>query len=448
MGILASIKKNDPELFGYISSELERQRTGLEMIPSENFTSEAVLQAAGSILTNKYSEGYPGHRYYGGNQFIDKIETLAIERAKKVFGVVHANVQPYSGSPANFEVYLAVCNPGDTIMGQNLTDGGHLTHGFKTSATGKIFKSVPYHVKADGYIDLEEAARLAQEHKPKLIWVGSTAYSRPFPFEEFGKIADDCGAYLAADIAHISGLVIGGVHKSPKDYVHIITTTTHKTLRGPRGALIMVTEKGVKKDPELPEKIDKTVFPGMQGGPHDHITAGIAIALLEASKPEFKEYAQQIVKNSKALAEQLMRRGVKLVTNGTENHMLLIDMVSYGVGSGIFGQDALEAAGVTVNKNTVPGEPSSPFYPSGIRMGTPAITTRGMKEAEMTEIGNIIADAFEEIKTYKLPTGKEERNEYLKNFRKEIEEKKKIIELRKKVMELCSKFPLYPNMEL
>lgn len=447
MGILAGIKKSDPELFAYIGSELERQRTGLEMIPSENFTSEAVLQAAGSILTNKYSEGYPGHRYYGGNQFIDKIEGLAIERAKKAFGVAHANVQPYSGSPANLEVYLAVCNPGDTIMGLNLTDGGHLTHGCKTSATGRLFKSVPYHVKPDGYIDLEEVARLAEENKPKLIWVGFTAYPREFPFEEFAKIADGCGAYLAADIAHISGLVIAGVHKSPKDHAHIITTTTHKTLRGPRGALIMVTEKGLRKDPELAGKIDKSVFPGLQGGPHDHITAAIATALLEASTPEFKEYAAQIVSNSRALAGQLMKRGVKLVTNGTDNHLLLLDMVSYGVGSGIFGQDALEAAGITVNKNTIPGEPSSPFFPSGIRMGTPAITTRGMKEEEMVAIGDIIADIFEEIKTYKLPP-KEERAEYLQNFRKEIRENKKITEARERVKQLCARFPLYPNMEL
>lgn len=447
MGVLSDLKKSDPELYEYISEELERQQTGLEMIPSENFTSEAVMQASGSILTNKYSEGYPGHRYYGGNQFIDKVETLAIERAKKIFGVVHANVQPYSGSPANFEVYLAVCNQGDTIMGQNLTDGGHLTHGWKTSATGKIFKSVPYHVKPDGYIDIEEARKLARENKPKLIWVGSTAYAREFPFEEFAKIADECGAYLAADIAHISGLVIGGVHKSPSAYAHIITTTTHKTLRGPRGALIMVTEKGVKKDPELPDKIDKAVFPGMQGGPHDHTTAAIATALLEASQPEFKEYARQIVKNSRALAEELMKRGIKLVTNGTDNHMLLIDLTPLGPGMGVFGQDALEAAGITVNKNTIPGEPSSPFYPSGIRMGTPALTTRGMKEPEMVIIGGIIAEAFNEIRQYKLPE-KEGRAEYLENSRKEMQGNKKILELKGKVMELCAKFPLYPNMRL
>lgn len=445
---LTTIKEEDPELFGYISSELERQRNGLEMIPSENFTSEAVLEASGSILTNKYSEGYPGRRYYGGNQYIDKIESLAIERAKKLFGVPHVNVQPYSGSPANFEVYMAVCSPGDTIMGQNLTDGGHLTHGFKTSATGIIFKSVPYHVKNDGYIDIEEARRLAMENKPKLIWVGSTAYTREFPFEEFGKIADECGAYLAADISHISGLVVAGVHKSPRDYAHIITTTTHKTLRGPRGALIMVTEKGLKKDPELAEKIDKAVFPGMQGGPHDHTTAGIAVALLEASKPEFKDYAAQIVKNSRALAQELIANGIKLVTHGTDNHMILIDLTELGPGQGVFAQDALDACGITVNKNTIPGEPSTSFYPSGLRLGTPAITTRGMKEKEMQEIGAIIAWAIKETAPYKLPQTKEERIEYIKKFKKEISENQKILQLKTKVIELSSRFPLYQSLEL
>ncbi len=439
----AEIEAQDPEIYGHIVKESDRQENNLEMIPSENFTSKAVMQAMGSILTNKYSEGYPGHRYYGGNQFIDNIESVAIERAKKLFGVAHANVQPYSGSPANFEVYLAVCNPGDTIMGQNLTDGGHLTHGWKTSATGKIFKSIPYHVKSDGFIDLEEVRSLALEHKPKLIWVGSTAYTREFPFEEFSKIADESGAYLAADISHISGLVIGGVHKSPKDYAHIITTTTHKTLRGPRGALIMVTHKGVEKDPALPEKIDKAVFPGMQGGPHDHTTAAIAVALLEASAPEFAQYSTQIVKNSKALAAALMSNGIKLVTNGTDNHMILIDMTPFGKGSGVFGQEALECAGITANKNTIPAEPSSPFFPTGIRLGTPAITTRGMKEKEMESIAKIIAEALEETRGYSLPADKAERAEYLGKFKEEISANAKLRELREKSEEICSAFPLY-----
>ena len=285
---LEQIKESDPELFGYIKSELERQRNGLEMIPSENFPSLAVLEACGSVLNNKYSEGYPAKRYYGGNQFIDKVESLAINRAKSLFGVPHVNVQPYSGSPANLAVYLALCKPGDTIMGLSLTDGGHLTHGWTTSASGMLFNSVQYHLRPDGRTDIEGARKLAIENKPKLIWVGATAYPRPLPFKEFAEIAEEVGAYLAADISHVAGLVTGGAHESPVEYAHIVTTTTHKTLRGPRGAMIMVTEKGLKKDPDLATKIDKMIFPGLQGGPHQHQTAGIATALLEASQPEFR----------------------------------------------------------------------------------------------------------------------------------------------------------------
>ncbi len=445
---LSIIKDSDPELYGYMKDELERQRTSLEMIPSENFTSEAVLQAMGSILTNKYSEGYPGKRYYGGNEFIDKIERLAIARAREVFGVVHVNVQPYSGSPANLAVYLAVCKPGETIMGQALYDGGHLTHGSPASATGQIFRSVQYHVKADGLIDIEEVRRLAQENKPKLIWVGFTAYSRPLPFKEFAEIADSVGAYLAADISHISGLVVGGAHESPAKYVHIITTTTHKTLRGPRGAMIMVTQKGVQKDPELPSKIDKSIFPGLQGGPHDHQTAGIAIALMEAAKPEFREYARQIVANAKALADGLMKNDLKVVTDGTDNHLILVDLSGIAPGMGVFAQDALDEAGITMNKNTVPGERSSPFHPSGLRMGTPALTTRGMKEKEMALIAEFISQAIEQIKEERLPTDKETRIAYMKEFRKRVESNSKLKEIRKDVAELCGQFPLYPEMQM
>ncbi len=310
-----SIKDTDHEVYSIIKKEMKRMEEGLELIPSENVVSFAVINALGSVFTNKYSEGYPGKRYYGGNEHVDEVERLAIERAKKLFDVPHANVQPYSGSPANMAVYFAVCKPGDTVLGMNLPDGGHLTHGWKVNFSAVYYKTVPYHVKADGYIDLEEVRKLALEHKPKLIWVGATAYVREFPFEELGKIADEVGAYLAADIAHISGLVIGGAHKSPEPHAHIITTTTHKTLRGPRGAMIMVTKKGLLKDPELGEKIDKAVFPGLQGGPHDHQTAAIAVALGEAEKPEFKIYAHQIVKNCKALASALMKNGVKIVSN-------------------------------------------------------------------------------------------------------------------------------------
>jgi len=437
------LKQSDPKVYEIIETEKQRRREGLEMIPSENHTSPAVLEALGSILTDKYSEGYPGRRYYGGNQFIDQIENLAIERAKKAFGVPYANVQPYSGSPANTAVYLATCNLGDTIMGQNLPDGGHLTHGWKATLSAKLYKSVPYHVKKDGYINIEEVRSLAREHKPKLIWCGATAYVREFPFEELSKIADEVEAYFVADIAHIAGLVIAGAHKSPVEFVHIITTTTHKTLRGPRGAIIMITEKGLKKDPELAVKMDKAVFPGgVQGGPHNHQTAAIAVALGEALKPEFKEYGKQIVKNAKVLAAELMRQGVKLVSNGTDNHMILIDLTSYGKGLGVFLQDALDLAGITVNKNTIPEDPSSPFYPSGVRLGTPAITTRGMKEEEMKKIATWIARVVNEIKNYQLPENKNEINQYLKKFKEEIVKNKTIQEIKREILNLSKRFPI------
>lgn len=438
----------DPEIYGYIRSELARQQDGLEMIPSENFTSLAVMQASGSILTNKYSEGYPGRRYYGGNEFIDKVETLASERAKKLFKVPYANVQPYSGSPANLAVYFAICKPGDTIMGLDLTNGGHLTHGWKTSVTGQAFKSIPYHVGKDGRIDLEEAAKLAKANSPKIIWVGYTAYPREFPFEEFSRIAEDTGAYLAADISHVAGLVAGGVHKSPADYAHVITTTTHKTLRGPRGALIMVTEKGMKRDPELGKKIDRTIIPGLQGGPHNHQTAAIAVALLEAAQPEFREYASQVVKNAKALASSLMRNGITTVTNGTDTHLILVDLTPFGKGLGIFAEEALGAAGITVNKNTIPGEPSSPFYPSGIRLGTPALTTRGMKEPEMETIGTLFAEVIGEVKDARLPDDKAEMQRYMEGFRTEIRGNRKVKEVSAKVLEMSRHFPLYDEIEL
>jgi glycine hydroxymethyltransferase len=405
-----------------------------------------VLEAMGSVFTNKYSEGYPGKRYYGGNEFVDKVENLAIERAKKAFGVPRANVQPYSGTPANFAVYLATCQAGDVIMGQALPDGGHLTHGWKTSFSGIFYKPVQYHVKADGYIDFEEARKLALEHKPKLIWVGASAYVRQFPFKEMAEIADEVGAYLAADIAHISGLIIGGAHPSPAPYVHIITTTTHKTLRGPRGAMVMVTEKGLRKDPELADRIDKAVFPGLQGGPHDQTTTAIAVALGEALTPEFGEYAHQIVRNAKALADALMKNGLKLVSNGTENHLMLVDLTTIAKGHGVFAQEALEAAGITVNKNTIPQDPSSPFYPSGIRLGTPAITTREMKEPEMERIAGWIAEVVNETKKYALPAEKTEISSYVKKFKDEIKGNAVAARVRQEVKELCSRFPLYRGL--
>ncbi len=442
------IGSSDPEIFGLIKDEVSRQREGLEMIPSENFTSPAVMQAVGSVLTNKYSEGYPGKRYYGGNQYADAVERTAIERAKTLFGVPHVNVQPYSGSPANMEVYLAVCKPGDVICGQSLSEGGHLTHGFKTSMTGQIFKSVQYGVREDGYMDIEGARRLILESRPKLIWVGSTAYTREFPFKEFAVMADEVGAYLAADISHISGLVVGGVHESPVNYAHIVTTTTHKTLRGPRGAMIMVTEKGIRKDPELPEKIDKTVFPGMQGGPHDHVTAGIAIALLEASRPQFKEYASQIVRNARALANGLSARGIKLVTGGTDNHMVLVDLTPFGPGRGVFVQEALDAVNITTNKNTVPKDPAPPFYPSGLRLGTPALTTRGMKEPEMEAIAGMIAEVIMKVKDNELPQEREQRIAQIRKFRESLRADASLQQMRRRVVELSSRFPLYPSMRI
>jgi glycine hydroxymethyltransferase len=438
-----TLQQTDQKIAELIAAEQTRRQDGLEMIPSENQTSPAVLEAIGSILIDKYSEGYPGKRYYGGNQFIDKVENLAIARAKQAFGVPYANVQVYSGTPANTAVYLATCELGDTIMGQNLPDGGHLSHGANATFSARFYTSIPYHVKKDGHIDFEEAQSLAQQHKPKLIWVGASAYAREFPFEKMAEIADEIGAYLVADIAHIAGLVIAGVHPSPASYVHIITTTTHKTLRGPRGAIVMVTEKGLQKDPELGRKIDKAVFPGgVQGGPHNHQTAAIAVALHEAMQPEFKAYAAQIVQNAKALAQGLVGRGLQVVSGGTENHLLLVDLTPYGKGMGIFLEEALDLAGITVNKNTIPQDPSSPFYPSGIRLGTPAITTRGMKEVEMQQIALWVAQVVEVVKQYQLPETKEERIQYLKEFRADIAHHTTLQNIQKEVARLCSRFPI------
>ncbi|OGC87513.1 hypothetical protein A3C20_02850 [Candidatus Kaiserbacteria bacterium RIFCSPHIGHO2_02_FULL_55_25] len=433
------IKKQDKEIYQELLAEGKRQSEGVELIPSENIVSEAVLEAMGSILTNKYSEGYPHARYYGGNEVIDEIEDLARNRAKKLFGVPHVNVQPYSGSPANFAVYVATCQPGDTIMGHLLTAGGHLTHGWKANVTSMFYKAVQYGVKPDGYLDLKEIERLALEHKPKLIWVGATAYVREFPFKELSVIADKVGAYLAADIAHIAGLVVAGAHTSPVKYAHIVTTTTHKTLRGPRGGMIMVTEKGLKKDPELAQKIDRAIFPNLQGGPHNHTTAGIAVALKEASTPKFRAYGKQIVKNAKALGDALMWRGIEIVSNGTDNHMLL---VKCGTGRGAILEIALDAIGLTTNKNTIPDEPMSPFYPSGIRIGTPSVTTRNMKEPQMKQIGNWIADVMEDIKDEQLPADKVERKPYLAEFKKSAHANPKFKKIHAEVKTLCKKFPI------
>ena len=436
------IQHEDKEIFDAIQSEKKRQEDGLELIPSENYTSPAVREAMGSILTNKYSEGYAGKRYYNGNEFIDQIELLAIERAKSLFGVPAANVQPYSGSPANLAVYLATCSPGDTIMGLNLPDGGHLTHGWKFSATAQFYKSVPYHVRADGRIDLDEVWALAKEHKPKLIWAGATAYVYQYDYAKFAEIADSVDAYLAADIAHIAGLIVAGAHPSPVPHAHIVTTTTHKTLRGPRGGMILTTQRGLDKDLELAQKIDKAIIPGLQGGPHDHQTAAIAVALKEAATPAFAQYGTQIVANAKALVEALKKNGLKLVGDGTENHLLLVDLVSVlGSGGGVFASDALEVAGMTANKNTIPKDPSSPIYPSGVRLGTPALTTRGMHEVEMQKVGEWIARAVHEVAAYRLPE-KGERAAYLGKFKTDIRNNQELQKIREEIRLSCQNFPL------
>lgn len=433
----------DNEVFNAIAGEEKRQAEGLELIPSENYVSREVREAMGSILTNKYSEGYAGKRYYNGNEFIDQIELLAIDRAKKLFSVPHANVQPYSGSPANLAVYLATCEPGDVVLGLNLPDGGHLTHGWKVSATGIFYKTFPYHVREDGRIDMDEVWVLAKEHKPKLIWTGATAYPYAYEYDKFAEVAESVDAFLAADIAHVAGLIVAGVHPSPVSYAHIVTTTTHKTLRGPRGGMIMATERGIAKDPDLGAKLDKAIFPGLQGGPHDHQTAAIAIALKEASTPKFKAYGHQIVKNAKALAESLKNNGIKLVADGTENHLLLLDLVNiFGPGGGVFASDAMEVAGMTANKNTIPKDPGSPFYPSGVRLGTPALTTRGMKEVEMEKVGEWIARTIKAVESYRLPADSKERSTYLSKFKTEIVTNQELKKIHEGIRKLCKEFPI------
>lgn len=436
----------DKKVNELIKKEAKRQREGIELIPSENFASADVRAPLSSVFVNKYSEGYPDKRYYGGNEFVDELEKLTQERAKKLFNVPYANVQPYSGSPANLAVYLATCSPGDVVVGQALTAGGHLTHGHKVSATGIFYKTVQYGVKRNKKKDLfdyDEIEEIVKKNKPKLIWVGATAYPLIINYKKFAAIADKYGAYLAADIAHVAGLVVGGAHPSPVNHVHIVTTTTHKTLRGPRGAIIMVTKKGLKKDPELGEKINKAVFPGLQGGPHDNTTAAIAVALQEASTPTFKKYAHQIVKNSKKLAETLLKNKIDLIGGGSENHLILVDLCNIlGPGAGIFAEKALDLAGMTMNKNTIPEEPFSPFYPSGLRLGTAAATSRGMKEKEMIFIGKTIAKVLNMLTKYKMPEEKEKRQEYISIFKKEIAKNKELQKIQKEVKKVASKFKL------
>lgn len=369
----------DPEIAALIAQEESYEASTLRLIASENYVSRAVLEASGSVLANKYSEGYPGKRYYEGQRQIDAVEELAQARIKALFGAEHVNVQPYSGSPANLAVYLAFVKPGETIMGLGLPSGGHLTHGWNVSITGKFWHSVPYGVRqSDQRIDLDQVRKLALEHRPKLLWCGTTAYPRTLDFPAFRAIADECGAILAADIAHISGLVAAGVHPSPVGIADVVTSTTHKTFRGPRGGMILCKS-------EHASAIDKAVFPGLQGGPHNQTTAGIAVAAREASLPSFKAYAQRIVDNARLLGEALVERGFGLITGGTDNHLLLVDMTPKGLGGKPYAQ-ALERAGIVCNYNAIPFDPRRPFDPSGIRLGTPAVSSRGMGKDEMTKL--------------------------------------------------------------
>ena len=412
---LENLFRDDREVYDAIEAERKRQNEGIELIASENFVSKSVLEAAGSVMTNKYAEGYPDKRYYGGCECVDIVEKLAIERAKQIFDVKYVNVQPHSGSQANMGVYKALLNLGDVILGMRLDHGGHLTHGKNVNFSGKDYTVYSYSVrKEDEYIDYDEVEKIAMEVKPKLIVAGASAYPRVIDFKKFREIADKAGAYLMVDMAHIAGLVAAGEHPSPVPYAHVVTTTTHKTLRGPRGGVIMTN------DEEIAKKIDKAIFPGIQGGPLMHIIAAKAVAFKQALSPDFKEYQHQIVKNAKALAEVLEKGGLRLVSGGTDNHMILVDLKSSKGLTGQAVEKALDKAGITVNKNGIPYDTEKPMVTSGIRIGTPAVTTRGMKEKEMEEIGNFILETIENIN-----------------------DDKKLSEIKERVKELCLKFPLY-----
>jgi len=428
---------HDKEIEQYIQKEQQRQQDVLNMIPSENYCSRDVLKACGSVLNNKYSEGYPFKRYYQGQENVDHIEAIAIDRAKKLFNAEHVNVQPYSGSPANMAIYHALLKPGEKLMGLRLDLGGHLTHGHTVNFSSRYFTAVHYPVdEKTELIDMNVVHALAKKEKPKIIISGATAYPRTFDFKHFHEIAEDVGAYSMADISHIAGLVIGGAHPSPFPFTDVVMTTTHKTLRGPRGAMIMckkidrlaktdgLDEKQAAKAKDMAAKIDSAVFPGLQGGPHEHVIAGKAIAFKEAMTDEFKSYAAQIVKNSKALAETLMNNGIKLTTNGTDNHLIVIDLRSFGQSLGKPAAIALEEAGIVANFNTVPYDPSPPFKPSGVRMGTPILTTRGMKEPEMQFVGDCITRVLKDMNNTELKQ-----------------------QIKTEIKELCEQFPVYKEEE-
>ena len=413
---MSFLAKQDPNVKAVIDQELMRQRVKLEMIASENIVSQAVMEAQGSVLTNKYAEGYPGKRYYGGCEHVDVVETLAIERAKRLFGAEHANVQPHSGSQANFAVYFAMLKPGDTIVGMNLSHGGHLTHGSPVNVSGTYFNVVPYGVNAETQqIDYDEFRKIVLEAKPKLIIAGGSAYSRQIDFKKMADVAHEVGAIFMVDMAHFAGLVAAGLHPNPVEYADIVTTTTHKTLRGPRGGMILCKE-------EYAKAIDKAVFPGIQGGPLMHVIAAKAVALGEALQPEFKEYAEQVIKNAKVLAAELMAKGLTIVSGGTDTHVMLVDVRNTGL-TGKEAEHLLDEIGITANKNTIPFDPASPFVTSGVRLGTPALTTRGLKEDDMKEIADIIATVLQNP-----------------------EDTAKHQDAAKRVAALCEKYPLYPNL--
>jgi glycine hydroxymethyltransferase len=434
----------DDVIFELIKEEEQRQIEMIGLIPSENHMAPEVAQVLSSALSSKYSEGYAKRRYYEGNQIIDKIELLAIGRLKELFQAPFVNVQAYSGSPANMAVQFALLEPGDTLMGLALGAGGHLTHGHPSvTFSGKYYKSVQFGLDQNDRIDVEQMRALAREHKPKLIIAGTTSYPFELDFATFREIADEVGAWLLADISHITGLVVGGEHVSPVPYADVIMSTTHKTFRGPRGAMILVTERGLKRDPSLGEKIDKAIIPGLQGGPHNATTAAIAVAASLAGQPNFRSYAQQIRKNAVALAESLMAQGIKLVGNGTDNHLMVLDFTPYSLGLGRQVAYALDIAGIYANRNAIPNEPSSPFYPSGLRIGTPLVTTRGMREAEMAQIGRWLAQVVERVKDAALPEEKDARGAFIKQFKQQVNDDAFLRKIRQEVKVMASQFPLF-----
>ena len=436
------LKKTDSQVQELIEKEIKRQETTLMMIPSENHSSYAVREVVGSMLQDKYCEGYPNKRYYQGQENFDKLEVLCQERAKKAFKVPFANVQALSGSPANCAVYMAILNPNDKIMALRMDQGGHISHGLNINFSGRFFENVFYKTNKQGFIDYDEMEELALKEKPNLIIAGITSYPLALDFARFSEIAEKCNAYLMADIAHVAGLVLAGAYPDPVPYCHIVNTTTHKTLRGPRGALIMVTDKGLKKDPELPQKINRAIFPGLQGGPHENNIAGIAVALKEAQKPEFIEYGKQVVENAKTLAQSLKEQGIKLCSGGTNTHLIMIDLRNLEI-LGNTAAEALETAGIVTNRNMIPDDPNPPFYPSGLRLGTPGITSRGMKESEMKQISSFINAVLKDVSSLKKQAGISFEQEKDPQTRQNIILKSnRIREAKQGIEELCVRFPI------